>query len=162
MPIKMMNQTFVKLTVPTEDAMLALGKQLALACGDTAIIFLKGQLGAGKTTLTRGFMRGLGFKGHVKSPTYTLVEPYELSQGMVYHFDFYRVKDSIELEYMGIQDYFISKAICLIEWPEYGADRLHTPDLACYIEPTKNGRTVKIVPQSKRGETILNRFERNE
>lgn len=157
-----MNETFVKLKVPSEESMLALGQQLAAACGDTAIIFLYGQLGAGKTTLTRGFMRGVGYEGHVKSPTYTLVEPYQLTKGMIYHFDFYRVKDAMELEYLGLEDYFVPQAICLVEWPEYGENRLQEPDLACYIEPAAHGRDVKIVPHTKRGETILNRFERNE
>lgn len=157
-----MNETFIILKVPSEESMLALGSQLSAACGDTAIIFLYGQLGAGKTTLTRGFLRGVGYTGHVKSPTYTLVESYQISQGMIYHFDFYRVKDAIELEYMGLQDYFIPKAICLIEWPECGANRLQEPDLACYLEQAEHGRNVKIVPHSMRGETILNRFERNE
>jgi tRNA threonylcarbamoyladenosine biosynthesis protein TsaE len=157
-----MKESFVKLKIPTEQAMIALGKQLAMASGDTAIIFLYGQLGAGKTTFTRGFLQGLGYSGHVKSPTYTLVEPYQLSHGAIYHFDFYRLQDPHELEYMGIQDYFTPRAICIIEWPEYGKDMLPTSDLSCYIELSQQGRDVKIVPQSERGETILHRFERDE
>jgi tRNA threonylcarbamoyladenosine biosynthesis protein TsaE len=157
-----MNEIVVKLKIPTEQAMLAFGKQLALAAGDTAVIFLYGQLGAGKTTFTRGFLQGLGYAGHVKSPTYTLVEPYQLSNTAIYHFDFYRLRDPHELDYMGIQDYFVPRAICIVEWPEYGADMLPRPDLSCYIEQASSGRNVKLVPSSECGETILHRFERNE
>lgn len=157
-----MQDSFVKLKIPTEAAMLAFGGKLAAACGESAIIFLHGELGAGKTTFTRGFISGLGYTGHVKSPTYTLVEPYQFAHHTIYHFDFYRLRDPHELEYMGIQDYFSPQAICIIEWPEYGAERLPSPDLSCYIEQVQSGREVKIVPHSERGETILHRFERDE
>jgi tRNA threonylcarbamoyladenosine biosynthesis protein TsaE len=157
-----MQETFVKLKIPTEQAMLAIGSQLAAVCEHPAVIFLYGQLGAGKTTFSRGFLHGLGFVGHVKSPTYTLVEPYELTNRIVYHFDFYRLRDPHELEYMGIQDYFAPNAICIIEWPEYGGEVLPKPDLSCYIEHIENWRDVKIVPHSERGKNILHRFERDE
>ncbi len=159
---KNMKETFIKLKIPTEQSMLALGSQLSVACGDTGVIFLYGELGAGKTTFSRGFLRGLGYEGHVKSPTYTLVEPYELKQCTVYHFDLYRLRDPEELLHMGIQDYFVANAICIIEWPEYGGDILPKSDLSCYLEQIPNGRDVKIVPHSKWGETILHRFERDE
>jgi tRNA threonylcarbamoyladenosine biosynthesis protein TsaE len=157
-----MNDFFIKLSVPNEQSMLALGKQLALACGETAVLFLQGDLGAGKTTLTRGFMRGLGYNGHVKSPTYTLVEPYQLTANTVYHFDFYRLRDSSELEYMGIQDYFVPRAICIIEWPEYGEDRLPSPDVSCEIKQVPHGREVILYARSESGNHILHRFEYDE
>jgi len=153
---------FVKLKIPDEPAMLAVGAALANACTDAAVIFLQGQLGAGKTTLTRGFLRGLGYKGHVKSPTYTLVESYQFGERTVYHFDFYRLRDPHELEYIGIQDYFGAKNICLIEWPDYGAGMLPAPDLSCDIEPISNGRDVTLTPRSSRGNLILHRFENDE
>ncbi len=142
--------------------MLALGTKLAEACNSTAIIFLNGPLGAGKTTFTRGFLRGMGYTGHVKSPTYTLVESYQLKNLMIYHFDFYRLRDPHELEYIGIQDYFDSNAICLIEWPDYGAGALPTPDLSCDIELNNNGRNVTLTPHSENGTFILHRFEHYE
>ena len=153
-----MTGTEIKLTVPDEYAMLALGQQLAHACHQGAVIFLSGALGAGKTTFSRGFLQGLGYTGLVKSPTYTLVEPYEINQRTVYHFDFYRVRDPHELEFMGIQDYFAPGAICLIEWPEYGRGLLPNADLSYDISQHGAGREVKISAQTSLGETILQRL----
>ncbi len=142
--------------------MLAFAAKLANACDDTVVIFLKGQLGAGKTTFTRGFLRGLGYKGHVKSPTYTLVESYQFEDRTVYHFDFYRLRDPHELEYIGIQDYFREKAVCLIEWPDYGAGMLPAADLVCDIALQTDARDVTLKPQSEKGNFILHRFESHE
>jgi len=157
-----MKNFFIKLKIPDEKSMLTLGAKLAHVCKNAAVIFLNGQLGAGKTTLTRGFLRGLGYEGHVKSPTYTLVESYQLDHCTIYHFDFYRLRDPQELEYIGIQDYFDSKNTCLIEWPDYGAGMLPIPDLSCDIELNSNGRNVKLTPHSEYGNLILHRFENDE
>ena len=143
--------------IKTEQDMLDFGAQLANACSGTAVIFLLGNLGAGKTTLVRGFLRGLGYEGKVKSPTYTIVEPYQFPDFVVYHFDFYRIHDVQELEFIGIQDYFVPHAICLIEWPEKGAELLPPADLSCYIEPHDMGREVKLVAHSAKGMDILKR-----
>lgn len=147
--------------IENESAMLSLGARLAKACSDTAIIFLYGDLGAGKTTLSRGFMRGIGFQGAVKSPTYTLVEPYEIADQKVFHFDFYRVRDADELEFIGLKDYFMPQAICLIEWPTQGAGLLPLPDLSCYIELCSVGRKIKLEGHTERGNQILRRFDKN-
>lgn len=149
-----MKNTITKV-LENEPAMLAFGEKFARACGDTAIIFLYGNLGAGKTTLSRGFLHGRGITGPVKSPTYTLVEPYELGDQKIFHFDFYRVRDADELEYIGIKDYFIPKAICLIEWPDSGAGLLPPPDVSCYIEACSVGRKLKLEAYSERGKKIL-------
>src|SRR5436190_13999471 len=114
----------------TENDMLAFGARLAKFIDNGAIIYLYGLLGTGKTTLTRGFLRGLGYQGHVKSPTYALVESYQLDQQIIHHFDFYRLRDPKELENIGIQDYFAPQTICLIEWPELGKGLLPMPDLS--------------------------------
>ena len=106
------------------------------------VIHLRGPLGAGKTTLVRGILRGLGHEGAVKSPTFTLIEPYTFSRFALYHFDLYRVKDPEELEFMGIRDYLEGKGICVIEWPERGGKILPEADLDVMIEPVHDGRSV--------------------
>jgi tRNA threonylcarbamoyladenosine biosynthesis protein TsaE len=154
-----MNEVLIKLKIPDEQSMLAFGARLAKACREASVIFLSGQLGAGKTTLTRGFLRGMGYSGHVKSPTYTLVESYPMGERTIYHFDLYRLKDPHELEYMGIQDYFGEKTVCLVEWPEQGAGILPASDLSCGIEVVSQGRQIILKPFSEKGNLILHRFE---
>lgn len=139
-----------------------LGRELAkrvVASGRGLTVFLDGDLGMGKTTLSRGVMRGLGHEGSVKSPTYTLVEPYEHLQPPAYHFDLYRVGDPEELEYMGIRDYFSGENLCLIEWPERGQGLLLEPDIAIHLECEREGRSVTLRAHSHQGATLLNELE---
>jgi tRNA threonylcarbamoyladenosine biosynthesis protein TsaE len=117
------------------------------------LIFLEGNLGMGKTTLSRGIIRGLGHVGAVKSPTFTLVEPYEIGDIRAFHFDLYRLVDPEELEFLGIRDYFDDDALCLIEWPDKGAGFLPKPDLTITISPQDSGRSLKILSQGSRGES---------
>lgn len=137
---------------PNETAMEALGARVALAAAPGFTLFLSGELGVGKTTLTRGFLRALGHTGAVKSPTYTLVEPYQLATSTVYHFDFYRLSDAEELEFMGIRDYFGEQAICVVEWPERAADRLPRPDLILAITYGEPGRQISIIAETSAGD----------
>lgn len=116
-----------------------LGAVLAQLLTAPALLFLQGDLGMGKTTLARGFMQARGHKGTVKSPTYTLVEPYELAGETLYHFDLYRLCDPEELEFMGIRDY-LDRSIALVEWPDKGAGMLPEPDLALTLEQKGDGR----------------------
>lgn len=143
----------------TEADTLAFGAKIAQILTNGSVLFLYGPLGSGKTTLTRGFLRSLGFNGKVKSPTYTLVEPYEIGERIIFHFDFYRVQDSSELRDMGIQEYFSANSICLIEWPEKGFPLLPCPDLACYIDLVDHGREVRIEACSQRGEECLKKID---
>lgn len=122
-------------------------------------IYLIGPLGVGKTTFTRGFLGGLGYLGKVKSPTYTLVEPYLVADQTVFHFDLYRINDAKELWAIGFLDYFSNEAICLIEWPEKGAPLLPPADLACYIAFSNEGREIKIEAISTRGEKIMEQLK---
>jgi tRNA threonylcarbamoyladenosine biosynthesis protein TsaE len=140
------------LFAPDEDAMAVLGRAIAQASGGRGTLYLHGDLGAGKTTLSRGIVRGLGHVGAVKSPTFTLVEPYEIGDKRVYHFDLYRLADPEELEFLGIRDYFTGDALCLIEWPERGIGILPKPDLDITITPHAGGRSLQLIFQGLHGE----------
>jgi len=142
----------VTLYLADEQAMSDFGARIARVTRGHGLIFLEGNLGMGKTTLSRGIIRGLGHVGAVKSPTFTLVEPYEIGDVRVFHFDLYRLVDPEELEFLGIRDYFEDDALCLIEWPDKGAGFLPKPDLTITISPQDSGRSLKILSQGSRGE----------
>jgi tRNA threonylcarbamoyladenosine biosynthesis protein TsaE len=133
----------------------AFGAELASICNERRLtIHLIGNLGAGKTTLTRGFLRGCGYRGAVKSPTYTLIEPYAVSPLPVYHLDLYRVADPGELEYLGLRDILEESAILLIEWPERGVGWLPEADLTLTLEHVPGGREVSWRGHGTVGEAI--------
>lgn len=140
--------------LPDAQATEELGARLAQAGQTRGVVYLQGPLGAGKTTLVRGFVHGAGFKVRVKSPTYTLIEPYVRPDLRIYHFDLYRLADPEELEYIGARDYFGEHAICLIEWPERGAGLLPPPDLAVHLTPREPGREVRLQPHTRGGERL--------
>jgi len=117
----------------------SLGQQLLERYGGRAMVFLEGQLGAGKTTLVRGLLRGLGHTGVVKSPTYTLLEPYNIDSQEVYHFDLYRVNDPQELEFVGFDEIVDGPGLKLFEWAERASDWLPAPDVR--VQLTVNAQT---------------------
>lgn len=152
-----MNQIEIKLV--DENATIALGKKLAEIVkhevNQGIVVYLNGDLGAGKTTMTRGFVQGMGHTGHVKSPTYTLVEPYELPPWQVYHFDLYRLADPEELEYMGIRDYFNGNSCSFIEWPEKGQGMIREADFIINLSYSGEQRIAQLVGGTVLGEQVL-------
>lgn len=146
------------LFVADEAAMTALGERLAGNWHGPGVIYLQGDLGAGKSTLARGFIKGKGYDGHVKSPTYTLVEPYQVVTGILYHMDLYRLADPEELEFIGIRDMLADDTICLVEWPEKGKGLLPQADLLISIENKGDGREVSILSSCEATDNIINQL----
>ena len=139
-----------KIALQDEEATLALGDRLARYVAVPQVVFLRGELGAGKTTLSRGFLRGRGHTGSVKSPTYTLVEPYEaMRDGPVFHLDLYRLGNAQELTYLGVDDYLSAQGILLIEWPERAENELPLPTLDITLTPEGSGRVASLSAHSK-------------
>ncbi|TAN65654.1 MAG: tRNA (adenosine(37)-N6)-threonylcarbamoyltransferase complex ATPase subunit type 1 TsaE [Methylobacter sp.] len=131
---------YLKDTEATEQFGAKLWAELPSKC----LVFLHGELGAGKTTLVRGFLRAAGYSGAVKSPTYTLVEEYTIGERKIFHFDLYRVADPEELEWIGIRDYFDQDCICFIEWPDMGKGFLPEPDKVIRLVAEGAGRSVEM------------------
>ena len=156
--------------LPDEEATEQLGQQLAALLRGFGLggddppwqVHLRGTLGAGKTTVARGLLRALGHQGPVKSPTYTLLEPYEVAGRTIYHFDLYRLGDPEELEFMGVRDYLDGASICLIEWPQRGAGVLPPADLVITIEPLGSGRRLRLEPATRRGIAVVAELRRAE
>lgn len=146
------------ITLDDEAAQVALGESLGRALAGRGQVHLIGDLGAGKTTLARGILRAYGHVGAVKSPTYTLVEPYETETARIFHFDLYRLGDPEELEFIGARDMLGGEALCLIEWPSRGAGWLPEPDLEIHLEVVAGGRRALARARSQRGHAVLARL----
>lgn len=153
-----MNVAAHECVITSAEAMEAVGAALARGLRAGLIIYLRGELGAGKTTLVRGLLHALGHSGTVKSPTYTLVEPYALAGRDIYHFDLYRLTHPAELEAMGVRDYFRPDAVCLIEWPERASGLLPAADIEVVLQHAGAGRSVMLASHSAAGAAGLARF----
>jgi len=143
------------LSLPDEAATLRLGKACAAGAGNGLALHLRGELGAGKTTLVRGLLRALGYRGPVKSPTYTLVEPYGNLRLNLYHFDFYRFNDPSEWLNSGFRDYFNAESLCVVEWPERAGDLIAPPDLDIHLRYRGEARSAALAARSPAGEAWL-------
>jgi len=149
----------MKMTIVDEPAMLDFGATLANICAQGAIIYLIGELGVGKTTLARGFLRAFGHKGAIRSPTYTLVEHYHFSDVEVFHIDLYRLGHPEEIEYLGLTDLMTEDCVGLFEWPERGGELLPAADLICTMNfAEENSREVMLKAMSDRGTDILQKL----
>lgn len=153
-----MSPTSITLQAANESEQEAIGAQLAAVLPWPAVVFLYGDLGAGKTTLVRGLMRGLGHIGRVKSPTYTLMEPYRFGERTCYHLDLYRVADPGELEFLGLRDLLGEATLLLVEWPERGEVDLPPPDLEVLIRYAAPGRELCLSARSAAGEEAVRRL----
>lgn len=146
----------------SEQELEAFAGKMAKSSNLDLVIFLQGNLGAGKTTFARGFLRGCGYQGLVKSPTYTLVEPYSLdADKKVYHFDLYRLSHGEELEFAGVRDYFDGQSVSLIEWPEKAEGYLPEPDIICQLEYQGHGREITVSALTEKGNKVVLRLFSN-
>lgn len=145
----------ITLNLINEAATLAVGERFSQIVESGLTIYLHGNLGAGKTTFVRGFLHGLGHVGKVKSPTYTLVEPYVIADFNIYHFDLYRFIDEEEWESAGFRDYFNPSSICFVEWPEKAENLLPTPDIDIHLQTNNEGRILQFTAHSDLGKRVL-------
>lgn len=141
--------------MPDEAATLRLGAACAAGAANGLALHLRGELGAGKTTLVRGLLRALGHQGRVKSPTYTLVEPYTDLRLNLYHFDFYRFKDQSEWLNSGFREFFSPASLCIVEWPERAGDMIAPPDLEIRLEYRGDARSATLQAHTSAGEAWL-------
>jgi tRNA threonylcarbamoyladenosine biosynthesis protein TsaE len=138
-----------------ESETLRLAESMASHLFPGMNLYLKGELGSGKTTFVRGVLRGLGYQDKVKSPTYTLVEPYSLEKFTIYHFDLYRFKDETEWDDAGFREYFNNTSICLVEWPEKVGHILPKPDISIELSHTPYGRHLHLISYTSIGTECL-------
>ena len=143
-----------------ETDTLALGAALAKGLRPGMVIYLCGDLGGGKTTVAHGVLRELGVTERVKSPTFTLVEPYMISKLYLYHLDFYRFNHPEEWVDAGLREYFDNESVCLVEWPEKAGGQLPAPDVKIAMEVDGSGRSVTISAQTEAGRNCLRRLQR--
>ena len=152
-----MHREYLYHNLTTPEEMEALGFATKISCPKGARLFLTGQLGSGKTVFCRGYLRGAGYKGRVKSPTFTIVESYAMLGFDVHHFDFYRIEDPIELDFIGLDQYFDDGSDVLVEWPSKGEGVLPSADLVIEIQvgTEPHFRVLKMCGETERGCAII-------
>ena len=139
-----------------EEALLALASDVAAKIKPGLVIYLKGDLGVGKTVFARGLINRLGYQGLVKSPTYSLVEAYQIDEAFTcYHFDLYRLSEPEELEFTGARDHFNEQSLCLVEWPDKATGFIPAGDINCELEYHQSGRKITISACSEAGEQLM-------
>lgn len=148
----------ITLILDNEAATLACGDKFSRIMANGLVVYLHGDLGAGKTTFVRGVLHGLGHVGKVKSPTYTLVEPYIIFNYNIYHFDLYRFTDEEEWDAAGFRDYFNAQSICMIEWPERAENVLPEPDIHVHLSHYQNARKIQFLASSALGAQCLKKL----
>lgn len=159
-----MNQSInsqLQIELKDEAATQRLGELMASHLQKPLTCYLEGDLGVGKTRLVRAIVQSLGYQGNVKSPTYTLVEPYRLQGTNVYHFDLYRLSDPEELDYLGIRDYFDDQSVAFIEWPEKGEGWLAAADISLSLEFFQSGRKCLLEAKSEAGKLLLEKLKQD-
>ncbi|KPN71522.1 tRNA (adenosine(37)-N6)-threonylcarbamoyltransferase complex ATPase subunit type 1 TsaE [Neisseria sp. 83E34] len=147
--------------LPDEAATAALGAAFAPALTAPLVVYLQGSLGAGKTTFTRGLLRGTGYTGTVKSPTYALVESYPLDKFTLHHFDLYRFASPEEWEDAGLDELFGTDSVCLIEWPQQGGALVPAADITVNIEHQETGRLCTLTAHTAAGRQSLETWKKN-
>jgi tRNA threonylcarbamoyladenosine biosynthesis protein TsaE len=151
----------LRISLPGETDTHLLGVHIAPLLAPGMVIFLRGDLGAGKTSLARAVLRALGFGGKVKSPTYTLVELYTVSRLHLYHFDFYRFRDPQEWTEAGFREHFNEDSVCLVEWPDKAHGLLPAADLTVQLQIEGEGRLAEITAGSEKGRMCLRELSRH-
>jgi tRNA threonylcarbamoyladenosine biosynthesis protein TsaE len=148
-------QCNITMRLNDEAETLACGARFVAQLQAGVVVYMHGNLGAGKTTFVRGMLQGLGYAGKVKSPTYTLVEPYDFFNYTVYHFDLYRFTSEEEWDAAGFRDYFNPQSICIIEWPEKASELLPSADIEIRLTMDGDGRQLQLTSQTNLGMTKL-------
>ncbi len=149
----------MEIDIASPEEMESFGLALGQLCPATFSIYLQGDLGAGKTTLARGILRGCGFQGKVKSPTYTLVETYSSAGREIFHFDLYRLESAEELANIGFRDYFADNALILVEWPEKAATLLPAADLVIHFQIGEGTRLLHLQKGSQQAEKLIEQLQ---
>jgi tRNA threonylcarbamoyladenosine biosynthesis protein TsaE len=144
-------------TVRNEEAVAVLAGKFAVSVETPVVIYLRGDLGAGKTTFARAYIQSLGFSGYVKSPSYGLLETYEAGGQKILHLDLYRIEDPEELEYLALRDLFDDESVLLVEWPDHGKHHLPEPDLVLEFGEKSEIRFVSCQVHSERGQRLADK-----